>query len=105
MSEPLGFLIPHNEEIICGDSGQCDEEADPGAKGVRVEGEKDHEEAGEGEQGRDEQRHLGHGQKKTASLKFKRPAGGGYQSCDQATGLHPRKPQNLSKQPVLGAVS
>lgn len=98
MSEPLGFLIPHNEEVIRGDSGQCDEEANPGAKGVRVKGENDHEEAGEGEQGRDEQRHLEHSQKKTTSPNFKRPG-------VEGTSHVGNKISPSSTEPVLGAVS
>lgn len=57
-SKPLGFLVPYDEEIIGGDPSQRDDEADACTEGVRIQGQGDHEETGEGEQGRDEQRHL-----------------------------------------------
>lgn len=42
------LLVPYNEEIICRDPSQGDEEADPSAEWIRVKGENNHEEAGEG---------------------------------------------------------
>lgn len=48
-SEPLGFLVPYNEEVIRRDPSQGDKEANPGAKWIRVKGEDNHEETGEGE--------------------------------------------------------
>lgn len=56
--EPLGLLVPDNEKIVGGNPRQRDGKADACAEGVGVEGKGDHEEAGEREQGRDEERHL-----------------------------------------------
>lgn len=57
-SKPLGLLVPDDEKIVRRDPRQRDDEADPRAERVGVERKGDHEETCEGEQRRDEQRHL-----------------------------------------------
>lgn len=62
-SEPLGFLVPYNKEIVGRNSSQSDDEANPCTKWVWIKGKGDHEETREGKQSWDEQRHLEHSKK------------------------------------------
>ena len=57
-SKPLGLLVPYDKKIVRRDPRQRDDEADARTERVGVEGQGNHEEACEGKQRRDEQRHL-----------------------------------------------
>ena len=62
-SEPLGFLVPYNKEIVGRNPSQSDDEADPCTKWILIKGKGHHEETCEGKQSWDEQRHLEHSEK------------------------------------------
>lgn len=54
VSEPLGLSVEHDEQVVGWYSREHDGKADPRVDRIGVEREEDHEEAGEGENCRDE---------------------------------------------------